>query len=87
MCVVVPHIAHVVAGVVDAARCLDYRHVVIVSLLIIVLCLYIYFEVFLDSLYYANVALYSYCDYVNLLESLELQSLCVGFAALRCIHS
>jgi hypothetical protein len=58
-----------VAGVVGAARCLDYSHVVVVSLLNIVLCLYIYFKVFLDSLYYANVALY--CDYINLLESLE----------------
>jgi hypothetical protein len=47
-----------VAGVGDAARCLDSRHIVVVNLLIIVLCLYIYFEVFLDSLYYANVALY-----------------------------
>jgi hypothetical protein len=69
-----------VAAVVGATRCLDYRHVVVVSLPIIVLCLYIYFEVFLDSLYYANVALY--CDYVNLLEALELQSLCVGFCCI-----
>jgi hypothetical protein len=53
-----------VAGVVDAASCLDSRHVVVVSLLSIVLCLYIYFEVFLDSLYYVNVAFN--CDYVVL---------------------
>jgi hypothetical protein len=69
-----------VAGAVGAARCLDSRHVVVSSLLIIVLWLYTYFEVFLVSLFYANVALY--CDYVNLLESLELQSLCVGFCCI-----